>query len=66
MIKWAEAYQKTGELNEKVAAIDVTNEVDGGDSVISELKTIYGDSAIYQYHFCYHDDGKPCSTEPIQ
>ena len=70
MRKWAEVYveDKLGDITgrKQVAALDVTDEPDGGSSVMADLKSAYGSDATYQWHYCYHDEGKSCRTENIK
>ena len=63
MRKWAQAYADAGMGVEQVAALDVTDEPDGGLSVMADLKLAYTTTAKFEWHECYHDEGTACKTE---
>lgn len=68
MIKWVEVFRddllSDGRVvKEKLAALIVSDEPDGGLATLASLKETYGTDAIYQWHYCEHDDGRGCSTE---
>ncbi len=68
MRKWAEVFRNktTGMPGcEQLAAIDVTDELDGGDSVMVDLKAAYGTNVLYHFHFCRHDDGQSCRVAEV-
>lgn len=61
MRKYAEVIQPSPveDKDELVACLDVTDEPDGGLSVMADLKTIYP-GCNYQWHECKHDDRQGC------
>jgi len=66
MRKWAQAYADSGMGREQVASLDVTDESDGGLSVMADFKKAYGSEAKYEWEFCHHDEGeghRPCESE---
>ena len=50
----------------ELAAVDVSGMGDAEKaSVLADLKTLYGESCIYQRHSCGHNEGLPCTMEVI-
>lgn len=70
MRKWAEVIDNRtlgadGQpSNEIMAALDVTGEADGGETVMADLKTIYP-GLRYRWHYCEHNRDGICRTEEV-
>lgn len=69
MRKFAEVFTSSKTNGEtvwtKVDGVDVTDEPDGGQSVVDALKATHGLDASYRYHYCRHDEYASCTVEKI-
>jgi hypothetical protein len=49
-----------------IASLDVTeNTPEERVSILTNLKILYGDAAVYNEHNCGHDGGKPCTNKRV-
>ncbi len=70
MLKLLEVFEpivdERGTSNIKVACVDVTENTEAErDTLLTELKALYGSSCTYRKQDCGHDEGRPCHSQEV-